>query len=521
MNFTKYILHLTILCVLTLASSASAQNTTGSIVGSVRDATESTLPGATVTLTNVSTADRRIVTTTDSGDYQFLNLPPGHYNLSVAMQGFKTYTHNDVEVQVELATRQNVAMELGATTEQITVTSAAPIIQSENASLGQVVQGKAVSDIPLNGRNVLALVGLTPGVVPQGSSSANLTGLGVFSAGNFQIGGGTANQSSTLFDGSPVNISYGNITVLVPDQDVVQEFRAQISNNSAEYGRYTGGVINITSKSGSNAIHGTVYEFIRNTIFNSTPYFSKHNPAQVLEKNPYHQNQFGANVGFPIINDKLFGFVDYQGYRQIFKRPYNYVVPTARQRAGDFSEFSTPIYDPCGGTAGPGQGCPNYTGGPTPFPGNKIPLSRISTVARNIIDWGYWAAPTNAALPPNQNFLAYSSMGGVNNQYTGRVDFNLSNKQRMFGRYTQWNSDNIAPTPFNNGLISGDPTSPEHFITRQVVFGDTYVFTPSLIGDLRLSYLRWNYTRLPGTLGYNPGDLGFNPASQMDQISNF
>ncbi len=122
--------------------------------------------GATVTLTNVSTADRRVVTTTDSGDYQFLNLPPGHYSLSVAMQGFKTYTHNDVEVQVELATRQNVTMELGAATEQATVTSAAPIIQSENASLGQVVQGKAVSDIPLNGRNVLA-----PGGIDSRSSA--------------------------------------------------------------------------------------------------------------------------------------------------------------------------------------------------------------------------------------------------------------------------------------------------------------------------------------------------------------
>ncbi len=116
----------------------------------------------------------------------------------------------------------------------------------------------------------------------------------------------------------------------------------------------------------------------------------------------------------------------------------------------------------------------------TPFPGNKIPLSRISPVARSIINWGYWATPTNAALPPNQNFSRTRRWGGINNQYTGRVDFNLSDKQRMFGRYTQWNSDNIAPTPFNNGLISGDPTSPEHFITRQIVFGDTYVFTPSL-----------------------------------------
>ena len=144
-------------------------------------------------------------------------------------------------------------MVVGAVTEQITITSSAPIIQSENASLGQVVEGRSVTEMPLNGRNVLALVGLAPGVVPQGSSGGNLTGQNVFAAGNYQIGGGDANQSSTLVDGAPVNISYGNITSLVPDQDVVQEFKIQTNNNTAEYGMYTGGVINMTTKSGTNA----------------------------------------------------------------------------------------------------------------------------------------------------------------------------------------------------------------------------------------------------------------------------
>jgi Carboxypeptidase regulatory-like domain/TonB dependent receptor len=503
-------------------TGTAAQNATGSLVGSVHDPTDAALSNATVTLTNQATADKRTVQSNDAGEYQFLNLLPGQYTLSITLEGFKTYTHPDVEVQVALATRENVNMQVGTATDEVTVTSTAPIIQSENASLGQVVQGKAVTDIPLNGRNVLALVGLTPGVVPQGSSSANLTGQGVFSAGNFQIGGGSANQSSTLFDGSPVNISYGNITILVPDQDVVQEFRAQTNNNTAEYGRYTGGVINITSKSGSNNIHGTVYEFVRNNIFNSTPYFSKHNPADVLPKNAFHQNQFGANIGFPILKDKLFGFVDYQGFRQSYQYLYNWVVPTLAERQGNFQQFNTPIYDPCGGTAVAGQGCPNYTGPPTQFPGNIIPAQRISPVARNVINAlgsGYWASPTNNALPFNPNFITYSPIGGINNQITGRVDWNATSKQRIFGRWTQWFSDNIAGVPFNNGLNSGQPTSPEHFKTRQAVFGDTYIFSPSLLGDLRLSYLRWTYQRLPGTLGYNVQSLGFNPASQLGQIA--
>lgn len=380
-----------VLCFAAFGRSARAQSTTGSVVGSIADSTGSVIPNATITLTNNATGDKRTVITADSGDYQFLSIPPGEYTLTVEAQGFRRYTHNPVEVQVELATRENVDMSVGSATEQITVTSQAPIIQSENAALGQVVQGKAVTDNPLNGRNVLVLVGLVPGVVPQGSSGGNLTGQNVFAAGNYQIGGGSANQSATLYDGAPANISYGNITALVPSQDTVQEFRVQTNNNTAEYGNYTGGVINITSRSGSNAIHGTAYEFVRNTIFNSTPYFSKHNPAQILGKNPYHQNQFGGNIGFPMIKDRLFGFFDYQGYRQSQQRLYNYTVPTLKMRQGDFSELCTAglnpvtntcalpprsdvskgvpgqIHDPCGGTAA-GARLPGLHGSAHPLP---------------------------------------------------------------------------------------------------------------------------------------------------------
>jgi len=528
------------LCFAAFARGAWAQSTTGSVVGTISDSTGSVIANATITLTNNATGDKRTVVTTDSGDYQFLSISPGQYTLAVDAQGFRRYVHNPVEVQVELATRENVEMAVGSATEQVTVTSQAPIIQSENAALGQVVQGKAVTDIPLNGRNVLALVGLVPGVVPQGSSSGNLTGQNVFAAGNYQIGGGSANQSATLYDGAPVNISYGNITALVPTQDAVQEFRVQTNNNTAEYGNYTGGVINITSRSGSNAIHGTVYEFVRNTIFNSTPYFAKHNPAQILSKNPYHQNQFGGNVGFPIIKDRLFGFFDYQGYRQAQQRLYNYTVPTLKMRQGDFSELCTAglnpvtntcapppgadiskgipgqIYDPCSGTvtAG-GQGCPDNTKARTPFAGNIIPAGRWSNVARNLLNFPYWAPPTGPGL--TNNFVKYAGSGGSNDQYNGRIDFTLSDKQRIFGRYTQWNSKNKGSQPYNNGLISGDPISPEAFKTYQTVVGDTYLFNPTLIGDLRVSFTRWNYVRTPGTLGYDETQLGF--PSYMGTIS--
>ncbi|WP_263417810.1 TonB-dependent receptor [Terriglobus albidus] len=528
-----------LLCLVGIAPHAWAQSAAGSVVGTVTDTSGSVMPGAQVTLTNNATGDKKVITTADNGDFQFLSLIPGEYTLTVERSGFKRYTHNPVEVQVALATRENVELAIGETTEEVTITSQAPIIQSENASLGQVVQGKAVTDIPLNGRNVLALVGLVPGVVPQGSSSGNLTGQNVFAAGNYQIGGGSANQSSTLYDGAPVNVSYGNATILVPSQDAVQEFRVQTSNNTAEYGMYTGGVINIASKSGSNKIHGTVYEYVRNTIFNSTPYFAKHTdvPANVLGKNPYHQNQFGGNVGFPIFRDRVFGFFDYQGYRQAQKRLYNYTVPTVKMRAGDFSELCTinsatgycanaagspasvatagQIYDPCGGTASAGQGCAGYTGPRTPYANNVIPQARWSKVATNLLAFPYYAQPTRSGV--TNNFVAYAGSGGTNDQYNGRVDFKISDKQNLFGRYTQWNSSNAASEPYKNGLRSGDPISPESFKTYQTVIGDSYMFSPTLVGDLRLSFTRWNYVRTPGTLGYDETKLGF--PSYMGTIS--
>src|ERR1700677_3292455 len=301
------------LCSLLESVPTFSQNTFGTIVGTVNDNTGATLSGATVTLTNDETGERRTGSTDSSGDYQFVSLPPDNYKLEIEATGFKHYVRDGISVQVDQTFRANAAMEVGTVSQQVVVTAQAPIMQTETASLGQVVAGKAVTNIPLNGRNVLALVALVPGVVPQGSSSGNLTGQNVFAAGNYQIGGGNGNQSSVLVDGSPVNTSYGNTVELVPDQDVIQEFKVQTNNNTAEFGMYTGGVINMATKSGGNSFHGTGYEYLRNTNLDANDFFSNRSAAG---RQPFHQNQFGANFGGPIKKDKYFFFGDYQGYRQ-------------------------------------------------------------------------------------------------------------------------------------------------------------------------------------------------------------
>jgi outer membrane receptor protein involved in Fe transport len=528
MRISKYFNRVLALLVasipLLLTVPASAQQVLGSIVGTVTDPSNAAVVGANVTATNDATGEHRTVQTNSSGDYQLLLLPPGQYKLEIEGPGFKHYTRDPIEVLVDQAARANATMEMGAVSQQVVVTAQAPILQSENASLGQVVEGKAVTNIPLNGRNVLALVALVPGVVPQGSSSGNLTGQNVFAAGNYQIGGGNANQGSVLVDGSPVNTSYGNTVELVPDQDVIQEFRVQTNNNTAEFGMYTGGVINMATKSGTNSFHGTAYEYFRNTVLDANDFFAKRNGTG---KQPFHLNQFGANIGGPIKKDKYFVFGDYQGYRQAQGKIYVYNVPTLKMRTGDFSELlpNGIIYDPlttCGFNGNPAC-APGQKITRTPFPNNQIPASRFSTVAKNLINFPYWAAPTQAGQSPGiQNFARFGNAGGVNDQFTIRGDQKLSPKQQLFERYTWWKSQNHGAMPYQNGLISGDPISPEAFTTQQGVIGDTYIFNPTTIGDIHLSYFRWNYKRTPGTLGYDETKLGFpSYFSQIAQYNGF
>lgn len=501
-------------CLCMCSIPAVSQIVTGSIVGTVTDSSGAAVSGATVTITNDATSEHRTAPTNGSGDYSFPLLPPGNYKLEIQAQGFKSYARDPIIVQVDQSPRANATMEVGEVSQQVVVTSAAPIMQTESASLGQVVSGKAVTNIPLNGRNVLALVSLVPGVVPQGSSAGNLTGQNVFAAGNYQIGGGNGNQSSVLVDGSPVNTSYGNTVELVPDQDVIQEFKVQTNNNTAEFGMYTGGVINMSTKSGTNAFHGTAYEYLRNTVLDANDFFAKRNGAG---KQPYHLNQFGGNFGAPIKRNKYFIFGDYQGYRQSQGKVYVENVPTLAMRGGDFSALSTPIYDPlttCGYNGNPACTAAQANGTqPTrqQFPGNKIPQTRFSTVARNLINFPYWANPTQAGTSSAglQNFARFGTSGGVNDQYTVRGDQTLSSKQTLFERYTWWKSQNHAADVYNNGLLSGDPISPEAFTTQQGVIGDTYVFNPTTIADIHVSFFRWNYKRTPGTLGYDETKLGF------------
>ncbi len=323
-----------------------------------------------------------------------------------------------------------------------------------------------MQELPLNGRNVLNLIAVAPTVVPQGSSDGSLTGKNVFAAGNYQIGGGVANQSASFYDGVPLqDMSYGNIVALTPSPEAVEEFRVQTNNSSAEFGRFTGGVVNMVSRSGSNSFRGTVFEYHRNKALNSNTFFGK---RAGLDKPPFVQNNFGGVLGGPVLRNKLFFFSSYEGYRNREGVLFRRTVPTAAMKAGDFSDYRNlttgavvPIYDPwtqCGIT-NPGTGRYNGDCGTVPnrlqFPGNIIPANRISPIARRYLDFPVYAEPTVPGRWRTENWEKNASVGGDNDQISFRGDYNLSQKQRLIGRYTRFESNNLPLDLFGNGQRTG------------------------------------------------------------------
>ncbi len=320
-NLSKigFILVLSIVVLFTAPSAAWSQNVYGTIAGTVTDASGAAVTDAAITLTDLDTGVARTNQTNSSGNYTFVNVVPARYKIEGVKTGFKKFVRQPVVVEIESGLRVDISLEVGELSQTVEVTSAAPLLQPETASLGQVVETRTVTDLPLNGRNPLAMVGLAAGVVPQGAPSAgnssmgNPVGANPFAAGDFQVGGGQAGQSQILIDGVPTNGAYLNVVTVIPTQDALQEFKVQTNNLGPEYGRFAGGVINLSTKSGTNGFHGTVYDFLRNKVLNANDFFSN---AGGVPRLAFTQNQFGGNIGGPVIKDKLFFFSSYEGFRQ-------------------------------------------------------------------------------------------------------------------------------------------------------------------------------------------------------------
>lgn len=497
-------------CLAPFSAPVAAQSTFGSISGSVTDASAAAMPDATVTLTNSATAAKQTVTTRQDGLYSFVDLTPGSYVLEVEKQGFKHFKRDPVVVQVQQAVRIDVPMEVGAVTQTVEITAETPLLTPTTTSLGQVVDERKTNEIPLNGRNVFSLITLSPAAIANGNGSGSSAGgspvgPNPFSWGNYQVGGSFGNQSAEYIDGQPVNIGYINLPVLLPDQDAISEFKVQYNNLGPEWGKFSGGVVNLSTKSGTNQYHGQLYEYFRNKVLNSRPFFSPTNP-------PYVQNQYGATIGGPVIKDKTFFFFAWDAYRQRASTVFTTTVPTMAERGGVFPA-DVPIFDPLSVTAGclaPG-GNTAANCGRTQFASNTIPTGRINPAA--ITELKFIPMPTNGA--ETNNFTAAGASGGDANQYVARVDHNLTANQHIFARYNFWNLKDLPLDPFKTGLCA-DKCS-ETYQTNAAVIDYTNTIRPNLTLDLNGSGSRFHYLRSPTNSNFDLTQYGW-PAAYNTSI---
>ena len=499
----------TLLLVIGLISSQSSwsQTTFGSVSGEVTDETGGAIPGVQVTFTSLSTGEKRQATTRPDGRYQFVNLNPGTYGLSAEKSGFKRFSRQPIIIEVQQTVAIDIEMPVGAITQTVEVTSASPLLQPETSSLGQVVDQRLASNLPLNGRNVFNLVALAPSVVPQGGALSSPTGNNPFAWNNYQIGGAFAGQSATYLDGAPLNTGYLNLPSLIPTQSSIQEFKVQTNNLSPEWGRFAGGVVNLSTKSGGNQLHGELYEYFRNRLLNANTFFS--NEAGI-GRPTFTQNQFGGNASGPLVvphvydgRDKTFWFFNLEGFRVRQGQSFVETVPTAAERMGDFSNLRDesgnliPIYDPLS-TSQTGvdtKGNPVYGRTPVSCDGrmNVICPSMLNPTSVKLLN--LWPMPNAAGQPFTNvnNFVTNASVGGNNNESVGRLDRGISDKQRVFGRFTNWNNLNLAIDPFGNGVCQDRCT--ERFDVYNGVIDDVYTFSPAVTGDVRFSANRFNYAR--------------------------
>ena len=481
-------------------SRLAGQTSYGTLIGTVTDSTGANVQGASISLKSDGTDAVLKATTGEGGTYSFINLNPGSYTLTVSQQGFQSSGRSKVDVQIGGFTRVDVILRVGDVTQTMTVTSAAGDLHTDSATLDGVIEGLQVVEAPLNGRNVNNLLDFIPGVVPgggtQGSTMAN-GGSGNFKAGeqtqaiaygNYQIGGAFSGQSLFFIDGAGSNIAENNVNTLVLTQDAVQEFRVSTNNLSAEFGGYGGGVIQISSKSGTNVFHGNAYEYFRNTDLDANDWFSNHDN---LGRSSLHQNQHGLNLGGPVMKNRTFFFFSWEHESLLSDSPTAATVPTTAELSGDFSGNPQIIYDP---------------NTDQPFPGNRIPPGRIDNAASTILKLETPDESRVIQTPFTTNFYASAPIKGYQTQFNARVDANAGKTDTLFARYTFWNPHNQPSDPFGTKTGAG----PTGNTTQEGVLGDTHIFNATTIADVRLSYLENYNFQYPLSDGFDMSSINAN-----------
>jgi hypothetical protein len=537
---------LAVIVLFALAQSTVCQVDTGAILGTVKDTSGAVVPGATVTLTNDDTGVVVTTTSGSGGEYSFSPVKIGHYSVATEFKGFQRVEHTHVSVDVQQRVLVDFVLPPGQMTQTVLVTGEPPALQTQDASVGQVIGQRSINDLPLNGRNFTFLAQLAAGVTQD---QEDTRGLGA--SGSFAANGERPAQNNYLLDGIDNNANLvdflnGTAYVVRPPVDAIAEFKIQTNDYSAEFGRSAGAILNASIKSGTNQLHGNAWEFLRNDKLDAANFFEN---SGGLPKGEYRQNQFGFTVGGPIRKDKTFFFGDYEGTRIRQALPSVNTVPTALERNSGYTDLSElltqggtrtdvfgrnfalgQVFDPsttravtCGvgdAVTGITVPCAGMSAGSQvgfarePFPGNIIPANRLDPNAIKLLN--LYPAPNSPGL--FNNYAANPALRNDVNQFDIRIDQNFSDKDSIFGRVSYSRNPELIPGPFpgiadGGSFADGDQTAN----SSNSVISETHLFSPTLVNEVRAGFNRIATTRLQpngDTLGI-PAQFGIQGVPQV------
>jgi Carboxypeptidase regulatory-like domain len=529
----SFLLVFTLAALLFSARPLHAQVDAGSILGTVTDQSGSVINGATVTLSNEGTGASLTTTTSAEGGYKFDPVRIGTYKLDITYTGFEAVTAKGIVVNIGAAVVQNFTLKPGNVSQSIEVTAEAPLIQSQNASVGQVVDTQTVNNLPLNGRNFTFLAQISAGVnTPQADTRGNA------SSGAFSANGLRPAQNNYLLDGidnnsDTVDFLNGTNFVVLPPVDAVQEFKVETSNFSAQFGRSGAAVLNATIKSGTNQIHGSAWEFFRNDVLDAADWFEN---AGGVKKGELRQNQFGGTLGGPVViphvingHNKLFFFVDYQGLRRVQGTIFTSSVPTTAERSSGYTDF-TDLITGQSGTVGDALGrtfpfgtvfdpattrqiangqyvrdpigafgtpaCPSttmdFTGLVAACQLNHIPAGRLDPNAIKLLN--LYPNPTNGSL--FSNYANSPKLTENSNSFDVRMDANFTEKDLAFFRFSWVDDPQFIPGPFG-GVADGGAFQQGNQTAnaQQTAIGYTHTFSPVMINEARVGFNYLKTTR--------------------------
>jgi len=495
----------TVLIFVAACGVALAQVESAKVVGAVRDGTGAAIAGAKVTVTNADTNVKRAVSADAGGEYVVTELKPGTYTLVAEHEGFKKAEQTPIKLDVNQVARVDFTLSVGSINETVTVTASEPLVESETSSIGQVIDQSRVHELPLNGRNFMQLAYLSPGV-NKGPASTGSTGNvqqgdipeDERGNGSIQVNGLWATNNNYLLNGFDNNEQQIGFELIEPPIDAIQEFKVQTNNFGADIGK-GGAVVNVVTKSGGNRFHGSAFEFLRNSFMDAKNYFD--DPTQPIPS--FKRNEFGGSFGGPIIRDRTFFFVDYQGRRIRTSDTFLSPVPDPAETHGDFSDLlvgSNPIqiFDPATGLQFMGNNntspnvipsCPSPTGG-----------TCLDPAAQNVA--ALFPAPN---VPPSQGFLFRFNPVDSNNQdsFDVRVDHQVTGKNSFFGVFNYGNVDDRKPDPFPGTAGGGSFTGNINNKALMAGISDVHMFSPTRINEFKIGYTRYQVNARPFFGGQN------------------